>query len=228
MLLIPRRRASARGLSSPTTTHYSPITLFRAAARICALVALILASIHATRAQDTVVNFDPTATQVTFTLAATLHTVHGGFKLKTGQMHFDPATGKAGGVVILDATSANTDNSSRDRKMHGEILESAKFPEISFTPTQVTGPLADLFARKSAQLQVAGIFRLHGQDHPMTIPVAVSPIATNGQFQAETKFDVPYVKWGLKNPSTFVLRVGDTVNLEIHSTVQISRPAAKN
>ena len=181
----------------------------------------------ALRAQDVVLNFDPTTTQVDFTLAATLHTVHGKFKLKSGQIHFDPATGKAGGVIILDATSGNTDNSSRDQKMHSEILESARFPEITFTPTQVTGPAADMLVGKPAQLKVAGVFHLQGQDHAMTVPVTVSPVSganQSGQFEASTKFDVPFIKWGLKNPSTFILRVNDTVNVEVHSVVHISRP----
>lgn len=199
--------------------------------RLCALAlaSSLFALAPPLRAQDAVVNFDPATTQVTFTLAATLHTVHGVFKLKSGQIHFDPQTGKAGGAIILDATSGNTDNTSRDSKMHAEILESAKFPEITFAPTQVSGPLADLLAGKgTVQLQVAGVFRLHGQDHAMTIPVSVTPAsagAPSARFQASTKFDVPYAKWGLKNPSTFVLRVSDTVNLGIQSAVQISRPA---
>lgn len=202
------------------------------AVRICALLACVLMLSLAAGAQDAVVNFDPATTQVTFTLAATLHTVHGVFKLKSGQIHFDPRTGKAGGAIILDATSANTDNTSRDNKMHAEILESAEFPEITFTPTQITGPLADVLSGKGImQLQIAGVFRLHGQDHEMTIPVSVAPASGGGragQFQASTKFDVPYVQWGLKNPSTFVLHVSDTVNLEIHSTVQIARLAANH
>ncbi len=193
-----------------------------------ALAACAFAFAPALRAQDIVVDFDPASTQVNFTLGATLHTVHGVFRLKSGQIHFDSATGKAGGMIILDATSGNTDNSSRDQKMHSEILESAKFPEITFSPAQVTGPVADMLAGKPAQLQVAGVFHLHGQDHPMTIPVAVAPSGggQSGQFQASTKFDVPFIKWGLKNPSTFILHVSDTVNVEVHSTVQISRPAA--
>jgi polyisoprenoid-binding protein YceI len=196
--------------------------------RVCAwaLAAFVFAFAPGVHAQDVVVTFDPATTQVTFTLAATLHTVHGTFKLKSGQIHFDAATGKAGGAVVLDATSGNTDNTSRDKKMHAEILESAKFPEITFSPTQITGPVVDVLAGKSAQLQVAGIFRIHGQDHPMTIPVmvaAASISAAGPQLQASTKFEVPYVKWGLKNPSTFILKVSDTVDLEIESSPRISK-----
>lgn len=209
------------GVAPLPTRHYLSITLVQ----FCALLALILASLAAARAQDAVATFDPATTQVTFTLPATLHTVHGVFKLKSGQIHFDPATGKAGGAIVLDATSANTSNDSRDKKMHAEILESAKFPEISFSAVQITGPLADLLARKgTVQLQVAGIFHLHGQDHPMTIAVTAAPAPSASAWTASTQFDVPYAKWGLKNPSTFVLHVSDTVTLEIHSTAQISRP----
>ncbi|HEX4003381.1 MAG TPA: YceI family protein [Candidatus Acidoferrales bacterium] len=198
---------------------------WRHLSRACALLVSILILSHAARAQDVVVNFDPASTQVAFTLAATLHTVHGAFRLKSGQIHFDPATGKAGGAIILDATSGNTDNASRDKKMHAEILESAKFPEITFSPNQITGPTADLLAGKgTTQFQITGVFHIHGQDHPMTIPVTVSPASgAVAQFQVSTKFEVPYVKWGLKNPSTFVLRVADTVNLEIHSQPRIFR-----
>lgn len=191
-----------------------------------ALAVFFFAFAPGAHAQDVVVSFDPATTQVTFTLAATLHTVHGTFKLKSGQIHFDAATGKAGGAIALDATSGNTDNTSRDKKMHAEILESAKFPEITFSPTQITGPVVDVLAGKSAQLQVAGIFRIHGQDHPMTIPVTVAAAsisAAGPQFQASTKFEVPYVKWGLKNPSTFILKVSDTVDMEIESSPRISK-----
>src|ERR1039457_7209341 len=41
-----------------------------------------------------VLNPDPPHTNVRFTLPATLHTVHGSFKLTRGAIRFDPATGK--------------------------------------------------------------------------------------------------------------------------------------
>lgn len=70
-----------------------------------------------------------------------------------------------------------------------------------------------------------GTFQLHGQEHEMTVPVSVERGA-NGRFQADAHFAVPYVQWRLKNPSTFVLRVSDTVQLEIHAAGRISEAAA--
>jgi polyisoprenoid-binding protein YceI len=170
------------------------------------------------RAQESVVNLDPAQTHIEITLGSTLHTVHGMFHLRSGQIRFDRASGKASGSLIVDAASGNTDNSGRDKKMHREILDSAKYPEIVFAPVQVKGSVAP---QGSSQVEVSGVFRLHGQDHEMTIPLTVQS-ATDGQLQVSARFSVPYVKWGLKNPSTFFLRASDTVDVEIRATGQLT------
>jgi polyisoprenoid-binding protein YceI len=85
---------------------------------------------------------DPAKTDITFTLPATLHTVHGMFKLKRGAMHFDPNTGKAGGEILIDLASGASGNGSRDKRMQNEILETKKYPEAIFKPDSVKGRLA--------------------------------------------------------------------------------------
>jgi polyisoprenoid-binding protein YceI len=182
-------------------------------------VAICFFLVSTAGAQETVFTFDPGATKIDFTLGATLHTVHGTMKLKSGEIRFDPATGKASGQVIVDATSAETGNGSRDKKMHKEVLESAKYPEIVFTPTQVTGKIHSIGA---SQVQVSGEFRLHGQEHPMALAVNVERGATGEPAKATTKFAIPYIQWGLKNPSTLFLRVSDHVDIEIDATGQLA------
>lgn len=173
------------------------------------------------RAQDLTVDLDPAATKIEFTLTATLHTVHGTFKLKSGGIHFDPSTGNMGGTIVVDATSGDTDNKSRDEKMHHDVLESQQFPEIVFTPKSMKGPLTQMLnQQKPAQFEVSGSFRLHGQDHDATLAVYVQP-GSAGKMDISAQFPVPYAAWGLKNPSTFVLHVGDTVNLDVHTTGRI-------
>src|SRR5580693_9473297 len=114
-----------------------------------------LGSAPASQAQAYVVTLDPAQTKVDFALDTTLHKVHGTFQLKSGQIHFDTVTGKTRGAVIVDARSADSENKSRDKKMHQEILESPKYPEIIFTPARVRGAFDP---QKSSQLDVAGTF----------------------------------------------------------------------
>jgi polyisoprenoid-binding protein YceI len=171
------------------------------------LTALALSS--AAWGQEMVLNADPAHTTVEFKLSATLHTVHGNFKLTHGAIRFNPANGKISGEVAVDATSGNSGDEKRDRRMHKDVLESAKYPEIVFTPDRVDGTVAP---QGTSQIQVHGTFRMHGAAHEITLPVQVQ--MHNGHASAKTNFAVPYVQWGMKNPSTLFLRVGDTVEIE--------------
>lgn len=162
-------------------------------------------------AQQTALQLDPARTAVHFTLKTSLHTVHGAFQLKSGKVSFDPQTKKVSGSLIVDATSGESGNTGRDSKMHKEILESQKYPEITFAPLEVEG---DVQPQGDSQVRVRGTFRLHGQDHEIVIPVVLH--TAGAEATLDTDFSIPYLSWGLKNPSTFVLRASDTVQLSIH------------
>jgi polyisoprenoid-binding protein YceI len=187
--------------------------------RIGLLLTLVIAT--ALHAQEMTLQLDPANTKIEFTLSATLHTVHGSFILKRGTIDFNPETGSAGGLVVVDTTSANTGNEGRDRKMHKEVLESQRYPEASFTPTKLTGKLDP---QGDSEVHVEGSFRLHGSDHPITLtaPVQVKGTAVN----IKTHIVVPYVAWGMKNPSTLFLHVGDSVDVDITASGQLTRKEA--
>src|ERR1700723_3868242 len=97
------------------------------------LVSIVLLCAGVASGQEIAFNLDPAKTTVQFTLGASLHTVHGNFKLKRGAIRFDPATGKIGGEVVVDATSGESGSEGRDRRMHTQILDSARYPDIVFT-----------------------------------------------------------------------------------------------
>ncbi len=172
--------------------------------------------LYATELQrlSSTVTLDPAHTEVRFTLSAFLHTVHGSFKIISGGLEFDPATGRASGTILLDARSAETGNSDRDKTMHASVLESGKYPTITFTINHVDGSLPNV--------NLQGMVNLHGSDHPLTIPVHVQQ--NGGQFTASSTFVVPYVGWGLKNPSNALLHVKDTVTLDIAASGTLTQP----
>jgi polyisoprenoid-binding protein YceI len=159
-------------------------------------------------------DLDPAKTTVQFTLHDVLHTVHGTFKLKRGSIQFDSDSGKASGEIVVDVTSGASGSDARDRRMHKEILESARYPEAIFTPDHVDGKVAP---QGESQIDVHGDFKMHGADHELTLHVQVERMG--GQYIASTHFVIPYVAWGMKNPSNFLLKVDKTADLDIQTTV---------
>src|SRR5262245_3091474 len=102
------------------------------------LRAVLLVSILAAAmsAQESEYQLDHRQTSGSFTLGDVLHTVKGNFKLKQGTLQVD-SSGKVSGQIVVDATSGDSGNGMRDRKMHKEVLESAKYPEIAFRPDRI-------------------------------------------------------------------------------------------
>jgi polyisoprenoid-binding protein YceI len=171
-------------------------------------------------AQELAIDLDPAQTTIEFTLDTTLHAVRGTFKLKSGHVSFDAATGKASGAIVADATSGDSKDKSRDKKMHEEILETQKYPEIVFTPQHVKGAINP---QGVSQVELSGIFRIRGQDHNITMTFAVQPPAGD-KIQASTHFSVPYVQWGIKSASTFLLHASDVVEIQVRGTGQLGHP----
>jgi polyisoprenoid-binding protein YceI len=185
---------------------------------LAALLALL--SLHAA-AQDSSFQLDPAQTSVQFTLGDVLHTVHGKFKLKHGELQVDPA-GKISGQIVVDATSGESGSTMRDRKMHKEVLESARYPEISFRPDRIEGSVAP---QGKSTVMVHGIFNIHGTEREITVPAQVESAA--GHWSANVHFTIPYAKWGMKNPSNLFLKVSDTVEIDLVASGNITRSTAR-
>lgn len=174
---------------------------------LCGLFAGALA-----QAQQRTFELDPAQTKVNFSVDSTLHTVHGTFQLKRGRIRFDSVTGQAGGELVVDSTSGQGGNGSRDKRMHKKILESPKYSDIVFTPEHIKGAVA---ADGKSQVDVEGRLAMHGESRPMTLTMQLQ--LQGGAGSADTEFSVPYQKWGMKNPGTFILRVSDKVDLHVHA-----------
>jgi len=158
-------------------------------------------------------SLDTTRSEVHFTLTDTLHVVHGTFHIQQGDVTFDPATGHASGSILVDALSGQSGNSVRDRRMTKDELKAPEFKTVTFAPTRFTGtfnPTGD------STLQVHGVFTLIGTPHEIDVPMQVQ---VNGdQIHAVGSFAVPYVQWGLKDPSTFMIKVEKEVHIELDLT----------
>jgi polyisoprenoid-binding protein YceI len=180
---------------------------------ICIVLAAIAWLPASAQPQELKLEFTPANTAINFTLGDIFHTVHGSFKLKQGEVGYSFATTAVRGQLVIDATSGESGNHSRDHKMHKEILESAQYPEIVLRPDRVEGTVGPA---GTSTVQLHGTFSIHGTDHEMTIPIRVELFPDH--WIADTHFTIPYVKWGIKNPSTLLLRVSESVEIDIHAT----------
>jgi YceI-like domain len=171
-------------------------------------------------ASQLVLSVDAGHSAVHWTLDSSVHTVHGTFRVKRGSVSFDSATGKASGEIVVDAASGESGNDSRDRKMHDEVLESGKYADVIFQPQRVEGTVN---AGGNSTLTVYGIFSLHGADHAFSAPVLVELKDT--AWKASTSFGVPFLEWGLKNPSNFLLKVKPVVNVSVELSGSLQRSA---
>jgi polyisoprenoid-binding protein YceI len=186
-------------------------------ARQAMLACILLALSCAADAQQQIqLKLQPANTHIDWTLGDVLHTVQGTFQLKSGTIMFDPTTGEASGQIVVDATSGNSGNGTRDSKMKKEILETARYPDIVFVPKHVSGFAA---GQESFTVQVAGNFTIHGGTHELTLTLPI--VVKNTAVEAHSKFDVPYVDWGMKNPSTLFLKVDKTVQISISAVGEL-------
>lgn len=173
------------------------------------------------RTEGVTLSLDPAQCKIEYIVDSTLHTVHGTFNLKSGTVRIDPATGKAGGEMVVYTTSGDSGNSSRDEKMHKEVLESKKYPEVVFKPMQVEGKLA---LTGPSDVNLRGILSLHGGDHDLVVPVHAE--FTGDHWKGSAKFQVPFIQWGMKDPSNFFLRVKPNVDIELElaGSLKLSNP----
>ena len=104
--------------------------------------------------------------------------------------------------------------------MKRDVLQADRYPEIIFTPTKIASAQP---VGQTSEATVSGWFTIHGGRHEISVPVQIKmsgSIAT-----AHARFVVPYVEWGMKNPSTLFLRVNDKVDVEVKAVGRIeTRP----
>lgn len=172
------------------------------------VLALSLAT--AAFAQHETFTVNPQTSKVDFGLNGTGHHVEGVFHVQNGVIAFDPSAQTISGSVVVAAASGDSGDKSRDKKMNSDVLNSGKYTTISFAPKSYTGKLS---ASGDSTIQVSGVFTLHGSSHDITVPMQVD--IEGSSLEAKGQFQIPYVKWGLKDPSVFILKVAKVVDINL-------------
>jgi polyisoprenoid-binding protein YceI len=184
--------------------------------RAIAALGLILVPVALAQQQTLVVN--PDASEVRITLKTTHEVVNGTFHIQSGSIEFDRSAAKMSGSVVVLAGSGRTGNDSRDKKMKKDILEVEQHASVLFEPRSYAGVIPP---SGDSTLQVTGIFTLLGTGHEITIPIAVHLEGTTATARAH--FVVPYIQWGLKDPSFLFWKADKEVAIDLVLTGRISK-----
>jgi len=172
--------------------------------------ALLLALASVAFAQHQTFTVNPDASKVAFALGGNTHHVDGTFHVQSGSIDYDRSAQTISGSVIVAAGSGNSGDQGRDKKMNSDVLDVAHYADVSFAPQSYQGVIA---ASGDSNLQVTGVFTLHGTPHNLTVPMQIHVEGT--ALTAKTHFTVPYVQWGLKDPSIFILKVAKVVDIDL-------------
>ena len=183
------------------------------------LLALVIAVMfaHAAIAQHQALAVNPDASEVKMTLTTNHEIVNGTFHIQSGSIEFDRSAQKISGNIVVAAGSGKTGNDSRDKKMTKDVLKANQYTTVSFAPKTYTGSIGP---SGGSTIQVGGVFTLLGTPHDITVPMQVhieGPKAT-----AKAHFVVPYVEWGLKNPSFIVWKADNDVAIDLNLVGQLS------
>src|ERR1700689_5422599 len=179
-------------------------------------LAVLFASVALAQQQTFVAN--PDASEVKMTLKTTREVVNGTFHIQSGSLQFDRSAAKISGSVVVLAGSGKTGNGSRDKKMNKDILEVEQHATVSFEPKSYAGTIAP---SGDSTIQVTGIFTLLGMPHEITIPILVHLEGTTAA--AKAHFVVPYVQWGLKNPSFLIGKADNDVVIDLFLNGKLSK-----
>jgi polyisoprenoid-binding protein YceI len=174
-------------------------------------LALALLAVPAGAGEMVVFHLDPRESSVQFVLDATLHKVHGTLGPASGRIAFDPGSDLATGEVEIDLTSSETGIGRRDRKMHEQTLETGRYPKAVYRIHSIDLP--EVLKRGRNEIQLHGELDFHGAKHEVAVPAVA--VLDGDRVTATAWIEVPYVAWGLDDPSFFILRVGKTVRVEM-------------
>ena len=182
-----------------------------------AVLALAVLLGPAALAQHQTFAVNPEASEVKMKLNTTHEVVNGTFHVQSGSINFDRTASHISGIVIVAAGSGKTGNDSRDKKMNKDLLKVDQFATVSFAPKTYSGTIA---ASGDSTIQVSGVFTLLGTAHDLTIPMQIHIDGSNAT--AKGQFVVPYVQWGLKNPSFLIWKAENDVGMDLNLIGQIS------
>jgi polyisoprenoid-binding protein YceI len=164
---------------------------------------------------------DPAQSEVRFSLGETLGgqpvTVVGITNDVSGTLYFSSAAPQAAeiGEILVDARGLETDNSFRNRAIHGVILVTNSYPTIGFVPVSISGLPEAVVMGEPVTFDVTGELTIKDVTRTVTFSAEVT-LVSETQIAGHAATLIAYDDYGIFIPSApRVADVDEEVLLEI-------------
>ena len=174
-------------------------------------LALPLSFAPAAIAQHQTFTVNPDASKVAFSLGGNAHHVDGTFHVQSGSIDFDRTRAnhlRLGGCRGRQRQQRRSGPGQEDelrRSRRGALCRNLLCAQ------ELSGNRCG--QRAIPPSKSAAYSPLHGTPHDLTVPMQIHIDGTT--LTAKTHFTIPYVKWGLKDPSIFILKVAKEVDIDL-------------
>jgi polyisoprenoid-binding protein YceI len=114
----------------------------------------------------------------------------------------------------IDVTTLTSDKSRRDGFVRGRVLETDKFPTVTFVPTSIKGISVPLPKTGSKEIEVTGDLTVRGVTHPTSWKATA--MFETGRITGKASTAFTFSDFGITQPRVpVVLSVADTIKLEL-------------
>lgn len=216
----PSPSASPAAEPSPSAST-APATETASAAPTTESTAAPAASAPATESQEIVAQIVPEESEARFIIDEVLNnapkTVVGVTNQVAGEIAVDPndPTKSRIGTIQVNARTFVTDSQFRNRAIQNQILSTADYEFITFTPTRMEGLPAQGAPGQSYTFQVVGDLTIRDVTKEVTFDVTATP-ASDARLEGTAKSAIRYADFGIAIPQVRqVASVDEEVRLEI-------------
>lgn len=108
----------------------------------------------------------------------------------SGTISLDPANPQnvSIGIITADISLFQSDSSKRDNAIRSRFLESTKYPQVTFSPTTITGISENYQPGETIKFQIVGDTTIRETTLPMTFEIIAALDGNTLQGQASTIF----------------------------------------
>lgn len=149
--------------------------------------------------------------------------VSGSLRLREGQAGGDPERLRETGTVILvlDATSYDSDLGLRDKDVQEDYLEVRQYPSIRFASTSIVQVERSAPSGEGGSVLLRGTLTFHGVKKEITVPVALH--YDGKRIVAEGRLQILLENFNIAAPSLLFLKAGNQVDVEFTIVGERSR-----